>query len=131
MARSGQESGVREIRLRRSRRRGLETDPCGHRASPRPYEYRVLLRRGASARRGVQLDSLADVPPRCPMRLIGLAVSLAVSLTLAPLAAEAQQQAAKVYRVGWIVSSPTATPHLQAAFRLGLSERGYVEGKNL
>src|SRR6266545_4570445 len=37
MARSRQESGVREIRLRRSMRRGLETDPCGHRASPRPY----------------------------------------------------------------------------------------------
>jgi hypothetical protein len=27
MTRSRQESGVREIRLRRSRRRGLETDP--------------------------------------------------------------------------------------------------------
>jgi putative ABC transport system substrate-binding protein len=65
------------------------------------------------------------------MRLIGLAVILTVSLTLAPVAAEAQQQAEKVYRVGWIVSSPTATPHLQAAFRLALSERGYVEGKNV
>ena len=65
------------------------------------------------------------------MRLIGLAVILTLSLTLAPVAPEAQQQAEKVYRVGWIVSSPTATPHRQAAFRLGLSERGYVEGKNL
>jgi putative tryptophan/tyrosine transport system substrate-binding protein len=66
------------------------------------------------------------------MRLIGLAVVFALSLVLAPpFAGEAQQQAEKVYRVGWIVSSPTATPHLQAAFRLGLSERGYVEGKNL
>jgi len=37
MARSGQESGVREIRLRRSMRRGLETGSSGHRASPRPY----------------------------------------------------------------------------------------------
>jgi hypothetical protein len=65
------------------------------------------------------------------MRLIGLAVVFALSLVLAPpFAGEAQQQAEKVYRVGWIVSSPTATPHLQAAFRLGLSERGYVEGKN-
>jgi ABC-type nitrate/sulfonate/bicarbonate transport system substrate-binding protein len=58
------------------------------------------------------------------MRLIGLAVALAVSLSLAPGAAEARQPAEKVYRVGWIVSSPTATPHLQAAFRLSLSERG-------
>ena len=37
MTRSRQESGVREIRLRRSRWRGLETDLHRHRASPRPY----------------------------------------------------------------------------------------------
>jgi hypothetical protein len=35
------------------------------------------------------------------MRLIGLAVVLAVSLTLVPLAGEAQQ-AAKVWRLGWL-----------------------------
>jgi len=65
------------------------------------------------------------------MRRIGLAVVFALGLVLAPLAAEAQQQAEKVYRVGWIGSFPTATPHLPAAFRLGLSEHGYVEGKNV
>jgi len=65
------------------------------------------------------------------MRRIGLAVVLALSLFLAPLPVEAQQQAEKVFRVGWIAASPTATPHLGAAFRLGLSEGGYVEGKNL
>jgi ABC-type uncharacterized transport system substrate-binding protein len=65
------------------------------------------------------------------MRRIGLVVTLVLTLVLAPLAVEAQQQAEKVYRVGWIAASPTAAPHLQAAFRLGLSERGYVEGKNL
>src|SRR5882672_7958274 len=65
------------------------------------------------------------------MRLIGLAVVLALGLVLAPLAVEAQQQAEKVYRVGWIGASPTASPHLGAAFRLGLSERGYVEGQNV
>jgi len=27
-------------------RRGLETDPRGHRASPRPYQQRVLARAG-------------------------------------------------------------------------------------
>ena len=66
------------------------------------------------------------------MRLIGLAVALAASLTLAPGAAEAQQ-AEKVYRVGWIGTRPTTDgsgfvedPHLQAAFRLALSEHGYV-----
>ena len=65
------------------------------------------------------------------MRRIGLAVALTVTLTLAPLAAEAQQQVGKVYRVGWIAASLTAGPQLAAAFRLGLSERGYVEGQNL
>ena len=35
------------------------------------------------------------------MRLIGLAVILAVGLILAPLAVEAQQ-AAKVARIGWV-----------------------------
>jgi hypothetical protein len=34
------------------------------------------------------------------MRLVGLAVALAVSLTLAPLAAVAQQSG-KTYRIGW------------------------------
>jgi len=65
------------------------------------------------------------------MRRIGLAVILAISVVLPPLAVEAQQQAEKVYRVGWLASSPTATPHLGAAFRLGLSEGGFVEGKNV
>jgi ABC-type uncharacterized transport system substrate-binding protein len=73
----------------------------------------------------------ADIATEVPMRLIGLAVVFALSLLLAPVAVEAQQRAEKVYRVGWISASPTATPHLQAAFRLGLSERGYVEGQNL
>jgi putative ABC transport system substrate-binding protein len=66
------------------------------------------------------------------MRRIGLAVALAVSLTLAPVAAEAlQQQVGKVYRVGWLTASPTAGSQLAAAFRLGLRECGYVEGQNL
>jgi putative tryptophan/tyrosine transport system substrate-binding protein len=60
------------------------------------------------------------------MRRIGLAVALAVSLTLAPVAAEAQQQqVGKVYRVGWLTASATAGSQLAAAFRLGLRERGY------
>ena len=63
--------------------------------------------------------------------MIGLAAVFALGLVLAPVAAEAQQQAEKVYRVGFVAASPTAASHLSAAFRLGLSERGYVEGKNL
>ncbi len=52
-------------------------------------------------------------------------------LLAAPLAAEAQT-AGKVYRVGFL---GTATPSLMSAwltaFREGLRERGYVEGKNI
>jgi putative ABC transport system substrate-binding protein len=53
-------------------------------------------------------------------------------LLAAPIAAEAQQPAGKVYRVGFL---GTATPSLMSvwltAFREGLRERGYVEGKNI
>jgi len=61
------------------------------------------------------------------MRLIGLAVIFAVSLTLAPLAAEAQ--AGKVPRIG--VVGPAPGSPLLAAFRQGLRELGYTEGQNV
>jgi putative ABC transport system substrate-binding protein len=64
------------------------------------------------------------------MRLIGLAVVLAVGLTLAPLAAEAQQ-AAKVARIGYLASNLTVSPHMNEAFRQGLRDLGYVEGRNV
>jgi ABC-type uncharacterized transport system substrate-binding protein len=60
--------------------------------------------------------------------------SLALGLLAAPLAAEAQQ-AAKVWRIGWLgfTSGPVPRPpgFLYEAFREGLRELGYVEGKNL
>jgi ABC-type uncharacterized transport system substrate-binding protein len=64
------------------------------------------------------------------MRLIGLAVLLAVSLTLAPLAAQGQQ-AGSVPRVVYL-----ALPGSQAqldldALRQGLRELGYAEGQNI
>jgi hypothetical protein len=59
------------------------------------------------------------------MRRIGLAVILAVSLILAPLAAEAQ--AGKVWRIGYPIPGEVGGPYL-AAFRLRLRELGYVEG---
>jgi hypothetical protein len=65
------------------------------------------------------------------MRLIGLAVVLAVSLILAPLAGEAQQ-AAKVPLIGYVGnSSPSLEPRLLGAFREGLRNLGYVEGQNI
>jgi ABC-type uncharacterized transport system substrate-binding protein len=67
------------------------------------------------------------------MRLIGLAVVLAVGLTLAPLAAEGQP-AAKVYRIGLLGGSTPSSPeaaHVWGGFFQGLRELGYVEGQNV
>jgi ABC-type uncharacterized transport system substrate-binding protein len=63
------------------------------------------------------------------MRLIGLAIVLAVGLALAPLAAGAQQPE-KVRRIGFL-SAALPGPEVDEAFRQGLREHGYVEGQNL
>ena len=52
------------------------------------------------------------------------------SLLAAPLAAEAQQ-AAKVARIGYLSINLATTPHIQEAFRQGLRDLGYVEGRNV
>jgi putative tryptophan/tyrosine transport system substrate-binding protein len=62
------------------------------------------------------------------MRLIGLAVVL--SLVLAPPTVAAQP-AEKVARIGVLAVSATAFAPRIEAFRKGLRERGYVEGKNI
>src|SRR4029453_14188930 len=65
------------------------------------------------------------------MRRIGLAVVLAASLTIAPLAAEAQQ-ARNIPRIGILTSGAgSANPRFLEAFRQGLREVGYVEGQNI
>jgi putative tryptophan/tyrosine transport system substrate-binding protein len=65
------------------------------------------------------------------MRLIGLAVVLALSLTLAPLRAGAQA-AEKVYRMGLLSGADSAQQETQLeALRAGLRELGYLEGKNI
>jgi len=73
------------------------------------------------------------------MRPIGLAVVLAVSLTLAPLATEAQQarQGTRVPRVGIILSNHPEVPtrvrdnwSIQA-FVEGFRESGWVDGQNI
>jgi len=65
------------------------------------------------------------------MRRIGLAVVLALSLALAPLAGEAQQ-AGKMPRIGVLAGSLLSTnPARIKAFREGLGELGYVEGKSI
>ncbi len=56
--------------------------------------------------------------------------TLAGALLTAPLAAEAQP-AAKVARIGWLGANLAPNPHLHEAFRQGLRDLGYVEGRNL
>src|SRR5712692_8392083 len=58
-----------------------------------------------------------------------LAVAL-LALLAAPFAADAQQ-AAKVARIGLLALNLAANPHLGEAFRQGLRDLGYVEGRNL
>ena len=61
----------------------------------------------------------------------GFITGITFGLLAAPLAVEAQQ-AAKVVRIGWLANSPAdANPHLIGAFRQGLRDLGYVEGRNL
>ena len=64
------------------------------------------------------------------MRLIGLAVVLTLSVILVPLVVEAQQ-AAKIAQLGYLGTDRAASPHLREAFRQGLRDLGYVEGRNL
>jgi len=56
--------------------------------------------------------------------------TLAGGLLAAPLAAEAQQ-AAKVPRIGYLANNLAVNPHLREAFRQGLRDLGYVEGRNV
>src|SRR5437867_9355466 len=65
------------------------------------------------------------------MRLICLAVILAVSLILAPLAAEGQQ-AEKRARIGYLSSgTATANAGLRKAFTDGLRDHGWIEDRNI
>jgi putative ABC transport system substrate-binding protein len=56
--------------------------------------------------------------------------SLAGGLLAAPLAAYAQQ-AAKVPRIGFVSATLAVNPHLAEAFRQGLRDLGYVDGKDV
>jgi len=56
--------------------------------------------------------------------------TLTGGLLAAPLAAEAQQ-ADKVARIGWLGNDPVSSAPLREAFRQGLRDLGYVEGRNV
>jgi putative tryptophan/tyrosine transport system substrate-binding protein len=65
------------------------------------------------------------------MRLIRLAVVLALNLTLLPLVADAQSDR-KVHRIGYLsLQRPEGDKSWVAAFRQGLRDLGYVEGENI
>jgi ABC-type uncharacterized transport system substrate-binding protein len=65
------------------------------------------------------------------MRRIGLAVVLAVSFILEPLAAAAQQTG-KVHQIGFLIyGSPDSWAIRAEALRMGLRDLGYIEGKNI
>jgi putative tryptophan/tyrosine transport system substrate-binding protein len=55
---------------------------------------------------------------------------LSGGLLAAPLAAEAQQPT-KIARIGYLSPNLATSPHLREAFRQGLRDLGYVEGRNL
>src|SRR6266702_2042293 len=55
---------------------------------------------------------------------------LSIAAMAWPLGASAQQ-AAKVPRIGYLSGNLAANPHLPEAFRQGLRDLGYVEGRNV
>src|SRR5262247_3406477 len=76
------------------------------------------------------LDSRQPSLTEVPMQRIRLAVVLAVSITLAPLAGGAQRPAKPV--IGFLSGrSPHEAASALGAFRQGLGEEGYFEGKNV
>src|SRR5215470_2450376 len=92
-----------------------------------------VVGRQAPAIRRPLLDSTPAIQPRCPVRRVGLAVVLAVSTLLAPLAMEAQAPS-KAARVGYLSIGSASDPRriaLLAAFRQGLSDLNYLDGKNI
>ena len=64
------------------------------------------------------------------MRLIGLTVILIIGLVAALLGAEAQQ-ATKNAQIGYLAPNLAASRHLPEAFRQGLRDLGYVDGRNV
>jgi putative ABC transport system substrate-binding protein len=60
--------------------------------------------------------------------MLARVLPLILALLAAPLAAEAQQ-ASVVWRVGVLANTPS--PHLDEAFRQGLRDLGWIEGRNI
>ena len=54
-----------------------------------------------------------------------------ISGSLAPSLAALAQQAGKVYRIGFVWDTPAVWPHALEAFRQGLRDLGWIEGRNI
>ncbi len=65
---------------------------------------------------------------QAPMLVLAIAFTLA--LLAVPLAAEGQR-AGKTTRIGYLSSDLAASPHTHEAFRQGLRDLGYVDGRNV
>ena len=65
------------------------------------------------------------------LRTLGLIVTLALGLFLSPLAADAQQPAGKIARIGYLSTGFSSPNLLVEVFREALRGRGWVEGQNL
>ena len=98
---------------------------------PRSLQRAGALGRVAGASPGVSARLPPTIPTEVPMRLIGLAVVLALGFTLAPLVVGAEQQAGKVYRIGYLRYYGCAEPEHFTELRQGLRDLGYAEGHNL
>jgi hypothetical protein len=66
------------------------------------------------------------------LRVIGLAVVLAISLVLALHGAAQAQESTSRARVAFVGAESSSTnQHFLDAFRQGLGEHGYVDGQNM
>jgi hypothetical protein len=84
---------------------------------------------GGCGRRRYDRALSAKLPQAIPIEVSGLAVTLALSLMLAPLLANAQSTG-KVYGIGHL-SPALAHQQTDQAFELAMKELGYVEGHSL
>jgi hypothetical protein len=89
----------------------------------------LLARCCSGAHRDVRLDSPPAILREVPLRLIGLAAVLIVSLLLAPLAA-GSQPVGKPARFGGLCLISCEGPGLDA-FRGTLRDLDYIEGRTL
>src|SRR5262245_5311569 len=78
-------------------------------------------------------ESIARARPRARVGLRAIALTAAASLVpLAPLTVTAQPAGGKVYRIGVLSpGSAQGSAADMAAFRTGLRELGYEEGRNI